>query len=265
MEDLNLSEEISKLAMDSQKTPVSTVPTESQKPEVLSRATGRRKTTVAQVEFTLGDGQITINGKQGEPYFKKNADYIGCVKAPLNLLKVETKYNFIIQTKGGGLLEKSEAIQLGISRALCNVAEGDCYRHKLKKKDFFLSSLGTGRRKTAVAQVKLVEGSGEITINGKKDVVYLQKNAYYINRVKAPLILLNVEKNYDFIIKVKGGGILGQAEAIQLGISRALCDIEQDHRSKLKQNGFLIRNSRVKERKKYGLKKARKAPQYSKR
>ena len=269
MEDSNLFEENSKLAMDSQKTPVSNVPTDTPtdipKPMVLSRATGRRKTTVAQVELTMGDGQITINGKQGEPYLKENADYIGCVKAPLILLNLETKYNVIIQTKGGGLLEKAEAIQLGISRALCNVEKGDCYRHELKKKKFFLSSIRTGRRKTAVAQVKLVEGSGEITINGKKGVVYLQKNAYYINCVKAPLILLNVETNYDFIIKVKGGGILGQAEAIQLGISRALCDIEQDHRSELKQKKFLIRDSRIKERKKYGLKKARKAPQYSKR
>ena len=128
-----------------------------------------------------------------------------------------------------------------------------------------VSSLATGRRKTAVAQVKLTDGSGEITINGKKGVVYLQENAYYIGRVKAPLVLLNVETRYDFRIKVKGGGLLGQAEAIQLGISRALCNAEQGYRHGLKQNGFLRRDSRLKERKKYGLKKARKAPQYSKR
>ena len=128
-----------------------------------------------------------------------------------------------------------------------------------------VSSLATGRRKTAVAQVKLTDGSGEITINGKKGVVYLQENAYYISCVKAPLILLNVETKYDFKIKVKGGGFLGQAKAIQLGISRALCDAEQGYRHGLKQNGFLRRDSRLKERKKYGLKKARKAPQYSKR
>ena len=128
-----------------------------------------------------------------------------------------------------------------------------------------VSGLATGRRKTAVAQVKLTDGSGEITINGKKGVVYLQENAYYMSCVKAPLILLNVEKEYDFIIKVKGGGLLGQAEAIQLGISRALCDAVYYYRRKLKKNTLLRRDSRLKERKKYGLKKARKAPQYSKR
>lgn len=128
-----------------------------------------------------------------------------------------------------------------------------------------VSSIATGRRKAAVAQVKIIDGSGEITINGKKGVIYLQENAYYIGCVKAPLILLNVENLYDFKINVKGGGFLGQAKAIQLGISRALCDAKQSYRHELKQNGFLRRDSRVKERKKYGLKKARKAPQYSKR
>ena len=125
--------------------------------------------------------------------------------------------------------------------------------------------LATGRRKTAVAQVQLSEGTGQFTINGKNGVSYLQKNAYSIFCTEAPLTLLRLEKKYDFIIKVKGGGFLGQAEAIKLGISRALCDVEELYRGALKQKGFLRRDSRSKERKKYGLKKARKAPQYSKR
>nr|YP_009725397.1 ribosomal protein S9 [Trebouxia lynnae]QHO63903.1 ribosomal protein S9 [Trebouxia lynnae] len=125
--------------------------------------------------------------------------------------------------------------------------------------------IATGRRKTAVAQVQLFKGSGEFTINGKAGVTYLQKNASSILCVKAPFNLLNLEKKYDLIVKVKGGGFLGQAEAIQLGISRALCDVEEMYRGALKQKGFLRRDSRSKERKKYGLKKARKAPQYSKR
>ncbi len=125
--------------------------------------------------------------------------------------------------------------------------------------------IATGRRKTAVAQVQLLEGSGQFTINGKAGIACLQENASSILCVEAPFNLLNLEKKYDLIVKVKGGGFLGQAEAIQLGISRALCNVEEFYRGALKQKGFLRRDSRSKERKKYGLKKARKAPQYSKR
>ena len=128
-----------------------------------------------------------------------------------------------------------------------------------------LPILATGRRKTAVAQVQLIDGTGQFTINGKDSVTYLQNNASSILCVKAPFNLLNLEKEYDLIVKVKGGGFLGQAEAIQLGISRALCEVKEISRGALKQKGFLRRDSRSKERKKYGLKKARKAPQYSKR
>ena len=131
-----------------------------------------------------------------------------------------------------------------------------------------VSAIATGRRKTAVAQVILTDGSGKFLINGKEGVVYLQRNANYIGCIKAPLVLLEVENKYDFKIRVKGGGFSGQAEAIQLGISRALRksgQLSPDLLVKLKSQGFLRTNSRVKERKKYGLKKARKAPQYSKR
>lgn len=148
-----------------------------------------------------------------------------------------------------------------------------------------LSIIATGRRKTAVAQVQLIKGSGQLTINGKDDVTYFQGSVSSIHCVKAPLKflnseqkelfsmicvkspleVLNLEKDYDLIVKVKGGGFVGQAEAIQLGISRALCDLKDTYRGILKYRGFLRRDSRSKERKKYGLKKARKAPQYSKR
>ncbi len=136
-----------------------------------------------------------------------------------------------------------------------------------------LPIIATGRRKTAVAQVQLLHGTGQFTINGKDSVTYLQNNASSLFCVKAPFNLLkkapfellNLKKEYDLIVKVKGGGFLGQAEAIQLGISRALCEVKQIYRGALKQEGFLRRDSRSKERKKYGLKKARKAPQYSKR
>ena len=128
-----------------------------------------------------------------------------------------------------------------------------------------LPIIATGRRKTAVAQVKLLDGTGQFTINGKDGVTYLQNNASSLFCVEAPFKLLNLKEEYDLIVKVKGGGFLGQAEAIQLGISRALCEIELMYRRALKREGFLRRDSRSKERKKYGLKKARKAPQYSKR
>ena len=139
-----------------------------------------------------------------------------------------------------------------------------------------LSIRATGRRKTAVAQVQLIEGKGQFSINGKDSLYYLQKNVNFISCLKAPFELLKLEPNYDLIIKVKGGGFLGQVEAIQLGISRALCALKEVegglfkeggflHRNVLKKQGFLRRDSRSKERKKYGLKKARKAAQYSKR
>ena len=124
---------------------------------------------------------------------------------------------------------------------------------------------GTGRRKSAIAEVKLVPGTGEFLINGKPGILYLQENPSSILSVQAPLELLGLQKNYNTIIKVQGGGVVGQAEAIKLGISRAICEIEKSYRSSLKIKGFLTRDARCKERRKYGLKKARKAPQFSKR
>lgn len=124
---------------------------------------------------------------------------------------------------------------------------------------------GTGRRKSAIAQVQLVAGTGEFLINGKPGVLYLQENPSSILTIQAPLDLLGLQKNYNTIVKVQGGGVIGQAEAIRLGVTRALCEIEKSYRSFLKIKGFLTRDSRCKERRKYGLKKARKAPQFSKR
>ena len=99
-------------------------------------------------------------------------------------------------------------------------------------------------------------------IPGKK---YLQYNDSYLNLVWSPLEKLSLEKNFDVIALVKGGGLTGQAEAIQLGLARLLCKMDKENRPILKPFGFLTRDSRIKERKKYGLRKARKAPQYSKR
>ena len=124
---------------------------------------------------------------------------------------------------------------------------------------------GTGRRKCAVAQVKLVPGTGQLTINGRPGVPYLQYNPAYLWAVQGALDTLGLEHKYYTIVKTKGGGLTGQAEAIKLGMARALCTIDTSHRHPLKTEGYLTRNPLRKERKKYGLKKARKAPQFSKR
>lgn len=124
---------------------------------------------------------------------------------------------------------------------------------------------GTGRRKSAVARVRLVPGSGQLTINGKPGDLYLQFNAGYLSAAKAPLETLGLEAEYDILVSVKGGGLTGQADSIRLGVARALCQLDPDNRKPLKVEGYLTRDPRAKERKKYGLHKARKAPQYSKR
>jgi small subunit ribosomal protein S9 len=124
---------------------------------------------------------------------------------------------------------------------------------------------GVGRRKTSVAKVTLVPGNGSLVVNHRPGASYLNYNSQYINSSKAPLIALGLENSYDIFVNTHGGGLRGQADAIKLGVARALCYISGDNRSQLKPAGFLVRDARAKERKKYGLRKARKAPQYSKR
>jgi len=123
---------------------------------------------------------------------------------------------------------------------------------------------GTGRRKKSIARVRLTVGNGNITVNGKKIDEYFGLETLKVI-VKQPLVATNTLDKYDVICKVIGGGLSGQAGAIRHGISRALLEANGEFRLTLKQNGFLTRDSRKKERKKYGLKKARKAPQFSKR
>jgi small subunit ribosomal protein S9 len=124
---------------------------------------------------------------------------------------------------------------------------------------------GTGRRKTAVARVRLVPGVGQVTINNRPGEQYLQFQETLMSTVKAPLETLGLEGSYDVLVNAHGGGVHGQAEAIRMGVARALCEMDPNNRSPLKIEGYLKRDSRAKERKKYGLRKARKAPQYSKR
>ena len=124
---------------------------------------------------------------------------------------------------------------------------------------------GIGRRKSSIAKVTIVSGTGQFFINQKPAITYLQENPVFISAIQNPQTLFDLQDKYDTLIEVKGGGLSGQAIAIQLGISRALCQMQTSYRPLLKQKGFLTRDPRVKERKKYGLKKARKAPQFSKR
>lgn len=124
---------------------------------------------------------------------------------------------------------------------------------------------GTGRRKSSVARVRLVPGSGNLVVNGRPGDDYLQYNAAYLSSAKAPLETLGLEGEYDVLVNVNGGGLTGQADAIRLGVARALCQLDPANRKPLKIEGYLTRDPRAKERKKYGLRKARKAPQYSKR
>lgn len=124
---------------------------------------------------------------------------------------------------------------------------------------------GLGRRKKAVAQVLITLGNGAIQINNRPGEEYLQENKIYLQKLQTPLELLGLNGQYDITAKAKGGGLTGQTEAISLGIARALTSLNTENRKVLKTAGLLTRDARVKERKKYGLKKARKASQFSKR
>ena len=126
-------------------------------------------------------------------------------------------------------------------------------------------SYGIGRRKEAIAQVSLSLGSGKLTINEKEGNSYLQNNINYLQKINNPFSLLGLENNFYITIKANGGGLTGQTDAILLGISRALTKLNESNRKILKPAGLLTRDARVIERKKYGLKKARKAGQFSKR
>ena len=122
---------------------------------------------------------------------------------------------------------------------------------------------GTGRRKNAVARVRLVPGTGKVTINGREALQYFGREAL-VNYALTPFKVTDTMDHFDVIARIDGGGISGQSGALRLGIARALLDAGE-YREDLKKAGFLTRDARAVERKKYGLKKARKRPQFSKR
>jgi small subunit ribosomal protein S9 len=133
------------------------------------------------------------------------------------------------------------------------------------EKIFHKQNIGVGKRKRSIARIFLISGKGNIIINKELGEKYLQYNRTYLNTIWAPLKVLNLETQFDIIAIVNGGGLTSQAKAIQLGIARLICQKDSKNRLILKLFGFLTRDARIKERKKYGLRKARKAPQYSKR
>ena len=133
-----------------------------------------------------------------------------------------------------------------------------------KKKTQAVRYLGTGRRKSSVARVTLVPGTGNILVNGRKVEEYLP-SATFVMDLKQPLTATSNETRFDVIVNVSGGGFSGQTGAIRLGIARALLEASNEYRPTLKSMGLLTRDARAKERKKYGLKGARRAPQFYKR
>jgi small subunit ribosomal protein S9 len=126
------------------------------------------------------------------------------------------------------------------------------------------ANIATGRRKEAVCRVRLVPGTGSFQLNGRSLEDYFPTRAHRMI-VQNPLRLVGKDKDFDVVARIEGGGVSGQAGALRLGIARALIELEPELRGVLKKEGMLSRDAREKERRKYGLKKARKAPQYSKR
>jgi len=125
--------------------------------------------------------------------------------------------------------------------------------------------LGVGRRKAAVARVRIAIGKGSIKINKRDIKEYMQNDPYLIAIIKSPFASLHLKNDYDISILVSGGGLKGQAQAIKLGLARALCHLSKRSELKIRSLSLVTQDSRCKERKKYGLRKARKAKQYSKR
>lgn len=121
-----------------------------------------------------------------------------------------------------------------------------------------------GKRKTAVSRVRLYKGTGRVVVNGKDAKEYFSTEEM-LNTFKAPLILAKAEKDFDISAKIVGGGLQAQAEALRHGIAKALEVADESNRGVLKAEGYLTRDSRIKERKKFGLRRARRAPQFSKR
>ncbi len=151
-----------------------------------------------------------------------------------------------------------------LSQYTTETGEGASSKAPARKPVVTGHALGTGRRKEAIARVRLMPGTGQVQINGRTMDVYFP-NKVHQQLISEPFVTLGAEGQFDVVARISGGGVSGQAGALRLGIARALILVDPTSRPALKRLGFLTRDARIKERKKAGLKKARKAPQYSKR
>jgi len=151
-----------------------------------------------------------------------------------------------------------------VSEYTTETATEDASRRAAAKPVVTGNALGTGRRKEAIARVRIGPGTGQWKINGRPLENFFP-NKVHQQLISEPLVTLGADGQFDVTARVSGGGVTGQAGALRLGIARALTLVDPENRATLKRAGFLTRDARIKERKKYGLKKARKAPQYSKR
>lgn len=174
--------------------------------------------------------------------------------------KVKTTARLVVKASSAAVAEPSEAVDVEEPVNLMKYVKS-----RLPGGFAAQTIFGTGRRKCAIARVVLQEGTGKVIINYRDANEYLQGNPLWVDYVKYPLMALGYETSYDVFVKAHGGGLSGQAQAISLGIARALLKVSEIHRAPLRREGLLTRDSRVVERKKVGLKKARKAPQFSKR
>ncbi|MCO5556832.1 hypothetical protein L7F22_010385 [Adiantum nelumboides] len=178
---------------------------------------------------------------------------VACRSKPLQVLSINSRVSVLPKiSASAATAEDREALTAFVKASM----PGGIAAQKL---------LATGRRKTAVARVCLLEGTGRVIINCRTAQDYLQGNPLWLQYVRYPLVSLGYETKYDVIVKAEGGGLAGQAQAILLGIARALLVANPANRDPLKKQGLLTRDPRAVERKKAGLHKARKAPQYSKR
>jgi small subunit ribosomal protein S9 len=164
----------------------------------------------------------------------------------------------------GASVETAEAAGEHVSEYTTETAADAGERQTGRKPVVTGSALGTGRRKEAIARVRIAPGSGQWRINDRPLEEFFP-NKVHQQLISEPFVNLGAENQFDVIARITGGGVTGQAGALRLGIARALILVDPENRVALKRAGFLTRDPRVKERKKYGLKKARKAPQYSKR
>ena len=196
--------------------------------------TGRRKHSVARVRVYPGSGVITVNGRGIDDYFGLETLKL-IVRQPLALTGTTEKFDIVCTVAGGGVTGQAGAIRHGLSRALLQYS--DELRPVLKKAGFLT-----------------------------RDPRMKERKKYGLKAARrSPLVLLGLEGKYDVVVRVSGGGVSGQAGAIRHGLSRALLQQSDENRAVLKKAGFLTRDPRMKERKKYGLKAARRAPQFSKR